>query len=65
MVEIIRRIEFNMYELQGLSTDTKPTIVNGDKIDSGSTFYELNTGKGFAYSDNNINPATGNGWWGV
>lgn len=49
-------------EYQGLSTDIKPTPSN---LAPGSTFYELNTGKGFDYDPNNINPITGNGWWEV
>jgi len=32
---------------QGLSTDTKPTLTDAD---SGSTFYELNTGEAFIWS---------------
>jgi hypothetical protein len=36
-------------ELRGLSTDTKPTEVNGKQIDNGSIFIEINTGKIFFY----------------
>ena len=31
-------------ELRGLSTDTKPTEMNGKKIDNGSAFIEIDTG---------------------
>jgi len=43
---------------QGLSTDTKPTDCG-----SGSSFYELNTGKAWIYDKANTNPTTSNGWW--
>lgn len=36
-------------ELRGLSTDEKPTEFNGEKIDNGSTFIEIDTGKIFFY----------------
>lgn len=36
-------------ELRGLSTDEKPTEINGKTIDNGSTFIEINTGKIFLY----------------
>lgn len=36
-------------ELRGLSTDTKPTTLDGKKIDNGSIFIEINTGKIFFY----------------
>ena len=36
-------------ELRGLSTDEKPTQVDGKKIDNGSIFLEINTGKLFFY----------------
>lgn len=32
-------------ELRGLSTDEKPTEMNGKKIDNGSAFIEIDTGK--------------------
>ena len=32
-------------ELRGLSTDTKPTEYSNKKIDNGSTFIEIDTGK--------------------
>lgn len=31
-------------ELRGLSTDEKPTEMNGKKIDNGSAFIEIDTG---------------------
>lgn len=36
-------------ELRGLSTDTKPTEINDKKIDNGSTFIEIDTGKIFMF----------------
>ena len=45
-------------DFRGLSTDTKPTT--GIKV--GSTYYELDTGKCWVFSDNE-NPVTTNGWW--
>ena len=36
-------------ELRGLSTDEKPTTINGKKIDNGSIFIEIDTGKVFMY----------------
>jgi len=36
-------------ELRGLSTDTKPTEINGKTIDNGSTFIEIDTGKIYFY----------------
>ena len=36
-------------ELRGLSTDTKPTEVAGKKVDNGSLFIEIDTGKIFFY----------------
>lgn len=36
-------------ELRGLSTNTKPTETNGKKIDNGSTFIEMDTGKIYFY----------------
>jgi hypothetical protein len=58
MVTIIKKDPHtNINEYQGLSTDTKPTDCGG-----GSTFYELNTGKGWVFDSNNTNPATSNGW---
>lgn len=32
-------------ELRGLSTDEKPAEMNGKKIDNGSAFIEIDTGK--------------------
>jgi hypothetical protein len=50
----------NKNEYQGLSTDTKPTDCG-----AGSTFYELDTKKGFIYDLSNKNPATNSFWWEV
>lgn len=36
-------------ELRGLSTDQKPTEVSGKKVDNGSAFIEINTGKVYLY----------------
>ena len=36
-------------ELRGLSTDNKPTEVNGKKIDNGSAFIEIDTGNVYLY----------------
>lgn len=47
-------------ELQGFSTDIKPTNVG-----SGSTFYVLDKGTSFLFDAFNINPTTGDGWWEV
>jgi hypothetical protein len=43
---------------QGLSTDEKPT-----GVESGTTFYEIDTKKIFVYSAANTNPLTSDGWW--
>lgn len=43
----------NDMELKGLSTDTKPTEVDGNKVDVNSLFFELDTGKIF-YFDGEI-----------
>lgn len=36
-------------ELRGLSTDTKPTEINGKKIGNGSAFIEMDTQKIYFY----------------
>ena len=36
-------------ELRGLSTDTKPTSLNGKEIGNGSVYVEIDTGKIFFY----------------
>lgn len=41
--------EFSVFELRGLSTDEKPTEVNGKKVDNGSVFVEIDTQKIFFY----------------
>lgn len=41
--------EYISAELRGLSTDEKPTEISGKKIDNGSAFIEIDTGKVFLY----------------
>ena len=42
--------EYDLVELRGLSTDTKPTELNDDlAIDNGSVFIEIDTGKFYFY----------------
>jgi hypothetical protein len=42
-------------DLKGLSTDTKPTgLYKGVNIPNGSTFLEMDTGKVYAYDDENV-----------
>lgn len=36
-------------ELRGLSTDEKPTTIENKKIDNGSIFIEIDTGKVYMY----------------
>lgn len=36
-------------ELRGLSTDEKPTEIGANKIDNGSVFIEIDTGKMYLY----------------
>ena len=36
-------------ELRGLSTDEKPTTIEGKKIDNGSVLIEIDTGKIYMY----------------
>lgn len=36
--------EYISVELRGLSTDSKPTEMNGKKIDNGSAYIEIDTG---------------------
>lgn len=38
-----------LVELRGLSTDEKPITFEGNRIDNGSSFIEINTGKVFLY----------------
>ena len=41
-------------DLYGLSTDEKPTKVFDDKqIENASIFYEMDTGKGYLYDEEN------------
>lgn len=44
---------FVIVELRGLSTDTKPTEINGKTINNGSTFIEIDTGKIYFYDLSN------------
>ena len=41
--------EYISVELRGLSGDTKPTEMNGKKIDNGSAFIEIDTGTVFFF----------------
>lgn len=36
-------------ELRGLAEDTKPTEINGKKIDNGSAFIEIDTGNVYLF----------------
>ena len=38
-----------LVELRGLSTDEKPTTLNGKEIENGSQFIEIDTGKIYVY----------------
>lgn len=40
-------------ELRGLSTDNKPTAINGRSIDNGSQFIEIDTGKVYLFDAEN------------
>ena len=56
MVTLIKRGETTVspiLELCGLSTDTKPTEYNGDKVSNGSTFYEMDTKNVYIYDAEN------------
>lgn len=48
-------------QLRGISTDPRPT----ENVPAGSVLREYDTGKIWEFSEKNINPATGDGWWGV
>ncbi len=52
--EIYGKIDFT-----GLSTDPKPT----DNVKTEAIFYELDSKLYWVFNKENINPATGNGWW--
>lgn len=41
--------ELSVFELRGLSTDEKPIEMNGNKVDNGSVFVEMDTQKLFFY----------------
>lgn len=47
------KVECLGVELRGLSTDTKPTTIGNSKIDNGSIFIEIDTGKIFMYDFEN------------
>lgn len=59
MITVNNTIKFNNkkqtndMELKGLSTDTKPTEVDGNRVDVNSLFFELDTGKVY-YFDGEI-----------
>ena len=40
-------------ELRGLSTDEKPTTLDGAKVDNGAVFIEMDTGKIYMYDQEN------------
>ena len=40
-------------ELRGLSTDTKPTEIANKKVDNGSTYIEIDTGKIYFFDFDN------------
>lgn len=44
---------YKTVELRGLSTDTKPTEIGEGKIDNGSVFIEIDTGKIYLYDLDN------------
>lgn len=41
--------EYTQLELRGLSTDNKPTTIEGRTIANGSVFIEIDTGKIYMY----------------
>lgn len=41
---------FILSEFRGLSTDEKPTLWKDSKVDNGSVFIEINTGKLYMYN---------------
>lgn len=55
-------LDKDKYTFSGLSTDDKPIHTNTPDL---STFWEFDTSTAYIYSKNNINPATGDGWWAV
>lgn len=46
-------------EVVALSTDSKPVSLNGEKINNGSTLYEIDTKKAYMFDE------IGNKWWEV
>ena len=54
--DLTERKDGNNYftgELRGLSTDTKPTEIDGKKIGNGSVFIEIDTGTFYFYDLDN------------
>ena len=47
-----RGIETKEMEFRGLSTDTKPTELDGETIINGSVFIEIDTGSVFVFDEN-------------
>lgn len=39
----------NILELRGLSTDIKPTTINGEEVGNGSVYIEIDTQKVYFY----------------
>lgn len=47
--QVLKNGKGNAIEFRGLSTDTKPTTLNDEDINNGSTFIEIDTGKIYFY----------------
>ena len=47
--QILKNGKGSAIEIRGLSTDTKPTTLNNEAINNGSTFIEIDTGKIYLY----------------
>lgn len=45
-------IETKEMEFRGLSTDTKPTELDGESVTNGSVFIEIDTGSVFVFDEN-------------
>ena len=52
-IKITEEGEIISAELRGLSTDNKPTEIDGKTIGNGSVFIEIDTGKIFFYDAEN------------
>ena len=48
-IKITKEGEIISAELRGLSTDTKPSTIEGKTINNGSVFIEIDTGKIFFF----------------